>query len=294
MTARCCGEALRNSASTRLKRSGRSAIGRWPHSSKISRREFSRSVGVLGGVGGGDDPVLPAPQDERGNVDLAQAVVDVVAGDAGQRLDEPLAAVAAGEELPQELGADLVRPQHRSLERPGSRPRTPEAQRLRARVERRHGVQDPGGHREPARREANARDSNRGDECDLLEPSGLGDRGLSGDETAERAADDRRVANAERRAEVEDEAAVVGNRHRPGRGRGVAESGQVERDHAVRASEMRDLLEPVLPAARQPMYEDEGQRGLRPRWAHLHVVDCGIPPATRPPLEAKPRRPAER
>ena len=107
-----------------------------------------------------------------------------------------------------------------------------------------------------------------GDQHQLVDAVRLGDRHLGGDEAAHRVADDRGVVDPELLAEVAQEGAVGLDRDVPRGHRAGAEAGQVERDHPVVAREDRDLLEPVLPRAREPVDEDD-RRAL----AHLDVVD---------------------
>ncbi len=69
-------------------------------------------------------------------------------------------------------------------------------------------------------------------------------------------------------AEVADEMAISGDRDLPRRHRARPETRQVERDDPVGAGEVRDVLQPVLPAPGEAV--DEDQRGAL---SHFDVVD---------------------
>ena len=102
--------------------------------------------------------------------------------------------------------------------------------------------------------------------------SGLGGRGLGRDEAAHRVPDHGAVAHPQRLAEVVQQAPVALDRDLPFGHRRVAEPGQVERQHPMLAGEVGDVLEPVLPRAREAVDEDDRDPGAG---AELRVVDPG-------------------
>jgi hypothetical protein len=96
------------------------------------------------------------------------------------------------------------------------------------------------------------------------------DRDLRGDVAAHRVADQLDDAEAELLAERVHGAPVARDRDRVARHRRQAEAGQVERDHAPLLGGARDVLEPVLPLAAEPV--DEHHRLARTR-PDVDVVD---------------------
>ena len=115
-------------------------------------------------------------------------------------------------------------------------------------------------------------DPGGGHQHQLLEPVRLGGRGLGRDEAAHRVADHGAVAHPQRLAEVVQQAPVALDRDLPFGHRRVAEPGQVERQNPMLAGEVGDVLEPVLPRAREAVDEDDRHPGAR---AQLDVVDPG-------------------
>ena len=121
------------------------------------------------------------------------------------------------------------------------------------------------GHRQLRR--SHGHHAGGGHERQLVDASGMADRHLRRDEAAHRIADDGGALDADLAQERVHEPAVAGHADVFVRQLGVAESGQVDRDHAMAAGEVGDVLEPVLPAPGQPVHEHE-----RGAFAHLDVV----------------------
>src|SRR3712207_5054471 len=116
------------------------------------------------------------------------------------------------------------------------------------------------------------------------------DRRLGRDEAAHRVADDRGGLDLEHLEELVEPAAVAGDGDLLLRHLRAPEARQVDGDAAVVARELGELLEPVLPRAREPVDEDE-RRAL----SDLDEVD-GLafdvhPALVTPPLDVHPRGP---
>ncbi len=113
-------------------------------------------------------------------------------------------------------------------------------------------------------------DARRGDEDEPLDPLGLVDGHLGGDEAAHGVADEGAGLDPQRRAEVLEQLPVAGDRDLAvGGHRARPETGEIQRHRPVAAvGHRRHVLEPVLPAAAEAVDEDD-----RRTLADLGVVD---------------------
>ena len=118
------------------------------------------------------------------------------------------------------------------------------------------------------------------------------------DEATHRVADDRRRVDPQLAQQAVEQPRVAGDRDLLGGHRRVPEPGQVERHHAMLAREHRQLLEPVGPAARQPVDEHQrlarsGVRAAGHASGPSSIVFTGCAVDDHPPLvRCASRRPA--
>src|SRR5918995_2439433 len=219
-------------------------------------------------IGGRDHAVVPTPDDQGRDLDAVEPVEEVVAEERAEGGQEGGGVVGAVRELPQQLGSEPVRcvedvAEHRVAQPP---PPKPALAQLEA---------EPGGGRQQSRQRlggapahVDRADPGGGEQHELLDPVRLGDRDLGRDEATHRVPDQGALLHLQLAAELVHEPPVVADRHFPRRHRAVAEARQVERDHAMVAGEIRDVLEPVLPTAGEPVNEHDRAAAL----AHLAVV----------------------
>jgi hypothetical protein len=121
------------------------------------------------------------------------------------------------------------------------------------------------------------RDPRGGDEHEPLDALGEADRQLGADEPAHRVADHRDGVEAELVEQRVEPAPVAGDRDLLGGHLGEAEARQVDGDRAAAGvGDRREVLQPVLPRAAQPV--DEEDRRARP-----DLDEVG-----RPPRDAHP------
>ena len=204
---RCCsaypadrrGYSARNSSSSRLNSAGRSIIGTWPVSSKITLREpgISRSYRMRRPTG--TIRSLRPQTISVGPLDLRQPVAEVVVEDRLERVQEPGLAAAA---------RDLVAPAPAASSSgwrtiPYSINLRSRRRRTRLCAPREHAARDPIGR---SGRAAWPRASSAvrtvitpggRHEHQLLDAAGMADRHLRRDEAAHRVADDGRALDAD-------------------------------------------------------------------------------------------------
>ena len=230
-------------------------------------------VHVLVRVGDRDDRVVAAPDHQRRAPDLRKPVAVVVFDAGHQGLLEPWLAAALHEPLEQEVALDPARVAGDDRQDPVAQAR---AGRHEAQLCRVRGAEQRDGAGERARRaacEVHLRDAGRGDEHQALGDVRPRDRDLRRDVAAHRVADEHRGRQIEPVAELGDHAPVVGDRDVLVGHRREPEARQVERDDAPRLGEPRDVLEPVLPLAAEPVDEDD--RTVAALLAEVDVVDLG-------------------
>src|SRR5436305_4953845 len=240
--------------------------------------------------GGGDYPVVGAPDDHRRDFDLFEAVAGVVFDDGVEGVGEAGAGYARGHLLPEQLLAQAAgiadceaehQPAGAAVDDEeaggggeGAAERVPSMRCGAATLVREPGVDETGG----------------GDEDEAVEAARFAQHRLGGNQAAHRVADQGHVlAEAELLAEIVQQATVGGHVDGPGGHRAGAETRQFESDRAVAAPEVRQVFEPVLPGARDSVDEDD-----RLALADLGVVDRRPrqlePVKVWPPVELQPVR----
>ena len=132
----------------------------------------------------------------------------------------------------------------------------------------------------------------RRDEHEPLDALRVLDRQLGADEAAHRVADDPRLVDVELLHQLVDRVGVAADRDLLGGHLGLAEAGQVDGDHAMVAGEEGNLLEPVLPAARQPVDEDHRRAGADVDDVHPAILDAH-PAQVLLPVDVHPLRAAD-
>ena len=261
-----------------MKAAGRSSIATWPVSCQTTLRELGISRSNSSASRTGTSRSSRAPHDQRRAGDLAEPVADRVVGERVEGGHEARLARAAhllgDQRAGQPIGAagdDAEdRPPRARAARERVRPRAePAAVQRRARCSsassaasarslRRYSIDSP----------AALTSTSRSTRCREA------DRQLGADEAAHRVADDaRRASTPSSSSSASTERAVAGDRDLLRGHLRRAEAGQVEGDDAVRASEVRELLEPVLPGAREAVDEDDRQLGAA--GAEVDHVDPG-------------------
>src|SRR5262249_50278431 len=127
-----------------------------------------------------------------------------------------------------------------------------------------------GSHRGPQLGPPGVEDARRADQCEAVEAARHRRYRLGRDEPAHRVPDQRGAFEAELLAKVVNQATVGRNVDLPTGHWAGPEAGQVERDRAATAAEVGEGLQPVLPAAGDPVDEND--------WlalADLDVADLG-------------------
>ena len=205
------------------------------------------------------DAVVAAPDDQRRDLDVVEPVEDLVPHQALDGGQEPGPAGAVVELLQEQLAPQQLGVLEEALEGRIAQPRSPhpallEAQQragaapvaIRATVSagwrRRRALLTPAA-------ETSTSFSNRSGwavaaSAEMKPPIELPTTAQS--------------ADLDRVAEAVQEPPVALDRDLPGRHRAVAEARQVERDHPMGAGEVGEVLEPVLPRAREPVDEQDG------------------------------------
>jgi hypothetical protein len=241
-----------------------------------------------------DEAVLRAPHDQGRAPDAAEALADRVVGERVERVDEPEPARTADLLGDQRRREPFGRGDDEPHEQP-PRPR-PACDRVRA------GADERGPRRQqrlPVAKQSEDPvvalvlhgETRRADEHERLDPRRVLDRDLGGDEPAHRVAHEDGRSDPELLEQRVDEPAVARDRDLVRRHLGRAEPGKVEGDDAMsRRREVGEVLEPVLPRAREPVDEHHRRLALAQLDdVDLPPVDLHEPPA-RLPGDVHPRR----
>ena len=206
-----------------------------------------------------DQRVVRAPHDERRASDLRQPVADAVGRPPGARGGSP-ACRRPRQQLVRQRRREAVRVARAKRSATWRMPRAPRhlpCGRRRASDRGERAAAAPSGVALAllALIPAAETSTSRSTRC------GEGDRQLRGDEPAHRVAHEGGGRDARASHTLLHEAGVAGDRDRPA---GIGEApkpGRSTRDHAMRAREVGDVLEPVLPTAGEAVHEQQRRAG---------------------------------